>query len=196
VDEVDVPWTLLVLGLPVAVAVAVRHRRGDTLRAALASVGVRGCAPGWFLWAFGGVAAGLMLAAVVLQVVPADALGDHRLAAAAYQGMRLTLGTTLLVLWREAVYVALGEELFFRGLLGGWLVDRLGFSLGNTLQAVLFLVPDLALLRVSPVLWVLIAAQFVIGWLLGWLRHESGSILPGWVAHTLAGATAALVISF
>ena len=36
---------------------------------------------------------------------------------------------------------ALGEEVFFRGLLAGVLIRRLGFAWGNLMQALAFLVP-------------------------------------------------------
>ena len=36
------------------------------------------------------------------------------------------------------------------GLLGGWLFGRLGFGVGNVVQAVIFLLPHLPLLLVSP----------------------------------------------
>jgi membrane protease YdiL (CAAX protease family) len=97
-----------------------------------------------------------------------------------------------LVWLREAIYVALGEEIFFRGLLGGWLVRRLGFAIGNTVQTLIFLLPHLLLLLVSLNLWPIIAVQIVAGWLLGWLRYRSDSILPGWLAHSLINAFGAL----
>ena len=111
-----------------------------------------------------------------------------------YEGLNLSAGTLLLVLFREPFYVSLGEELFFRGLLGGVLFRRLGFALGNVVQKGLFLLPHLGLLLVSLGLWRLVFVQLVVGWLLGWLRFRSGSILPGWVAHALANALGAFVL--
>jgi len=54
----------------------------------------------------------------------------------------------MFALLREAFYVALGEEVFFRGLLGGYLERRFGFMKGNTMQAFVFLLPHLLLLLV------------------------------------------------
>ncbi len=100
---------------------------------------------------------------------------------------------SLLLAWlREAIYVALGEEIFFRGLLGGWLVRRFGFTVGNSIQALLFLLPHLLLLLISTELWPILIVQGVAGWLMGWLRHRSDSILPGWFAHSLINALGAL----
>ena len=93
---------------------------------------------------------------------------------------------------REAVYVALGEEVFFRGFLGGWLVRRFGFAIGNTVQALVFVLPHLLLLSVSLSLWLVVLVQLLTGWLLGWVRHRVESIWPGWLAHSPANALGAL----
>ncbi|MFC1804111.1 lysostaphin resistance A-like protein, partial [Thermoproteota archaeon] len=92
----------------------------------------------------------------------------------------------------EAFYVALGEEIFFRGLLGGWLERRYGFRIGNIVQAVMFLLPHLLLLMVSTSFWLVIVVQFLAGWVMGLLRSRSGSILPGWLAHSFMNAVGAL----
>lgn len=60
---------------------------------------------------------------------------------------------------------AVGEEVFFRGLLGGVLIRRLGFGWGNLLQTVLFLVPHRALLLIDVRMWPVIPVQFAAGWL-------------------------------
>jgi membrane protease YdiL (CAAX protease family) len=98
----------------------------------------------------------------------------------------------MFALLREAFYVALGEEVFFRGMLGGWLVRRFGFMKGNTMQALVFLLPHLLLLLVSLSFWVVVVAQFLAGWAVGWLRSRSDSIFPGWLAHSLMNALGAL----
>ena len=69
---------------------------------------------------------------------------------------------------------------------------RLGFALGNLIQAAIFLLPHLLLLTVSTALWPLLVAQFLAGWLQGWLLYRSGSILPGWIAHSLGNAFGAV----
>lgn len=88
---------------------------------------------------------------------------------------------------------AVGEEVFFRGLLGGVLIRRLGFGWGNLLQTVLFLVPHRALLLIDVRMWPVIPVQFAAGWLLGWLRHTTGTFVPGAVVHVLANIVAGLI---
>jgi hypothetical protein len=53
------------------------------------------------------------------------------------------------------------------------------------------LVPHLFVLSAGLDLWPLLLAPFVSGWLYGWLLYRSGSILPGWLGHSLAIALAA-----
>lgn len=81
------------------------------------------------------------------------------------------------------VVTTLAEEMLFRGFLAGLLIRALGFARGNAVQAVLFLAPHALLLVVNVAFWPLLPAQLLAGWLLGWLRHRSGSIAPGWIAH-------------
>lgn len=93
-----------------------------------------------------------------------------------------------------AIARASGEEIFFRGLVGGVLQRRLGFGRGNLVQATIFVLPHVALLLVDAGFWPLLPVQFAAGWLLGLLRHKSGSFVPGAVLHAgtnlLAGVVA------
>jgi membrane protease YdiL (CAAX protease family) len=88
---------------------------------------------------------------------------------------------------------ALGEEILFRGLIGGVLFRRFGFVRGNLIQAAVFLVPHLLLLVVDASLWPILPVQFLAGFLLGWLRYKSGSVVPGALTHALANIGAGLL---
>lgn len=78
---------------------------------------------------------------------------------------------------------ALGEEIFFRGFLGGLFLRRWGLWVGNTLQAAIFLVPHLVLLSFDVHLWPILPVQFLGGWILGAVRFRSGSIVECSVLH-------------
>lgn len=188
----DLPLQLIVLSIPSLVYVAVRWRRGEKWNQVSRKIGWQGCRPVYFLWSLGVMIVAGGLGWLAFQTVPSETVQDPNINISAYAGWRLNATSFLLVWVREAIYVALGEEIFFRGFLGGWLVRWFGFSIGNTIQALIFLLPHLLLLLVSLDLWPIIAIQMIAGWLLGWLRYRSDSILPGWLAHSLINAFGAL----
>ena len=121
---------------------------------------------------------------LAIVVVPTEALESPGVAIAQLTSIGAALGIALR---------AIGEEVFFRGLLGGILIRRLGFTWGNAFQALLFLVPHLALLLIDVRTWPILPVQFAAGWILGWLRHRSGSFVPGSAVHAAANIVAGLI---
>jgi membrane protease YdiL (CAAX protease family) len=187
-----IPLQTFILCLPSAIYVLVRHWQGAPWPSALSLVGWRGSSLRYFGL---GLALGLipgLLTLALPSMLPTE-LADHpNIANTRYAGWQATPGSFLLAWAYEAIYVALGEEAFFRGFIGGLLIRRLGFTIGNLIQAGIFLLPHLLILTVSTALWPLLAAQFLAGWLQGWLFYRSGSIIPGWIGHSLANAFGAL----
>jgi hypothetical protein len=188
----DLPLQLIVFSIPSLIYVTVRRRRGEKWNEVFRKIGWQGSRPIYFLWSLGAMIIVGGLGWLAFRAVPSEVLQNPNINISEYTGWTLSVTSFLLVWLREAIYVALGEEIFFRGFLGGWLVRRLGFAIGNTVQALIFLLPHLLLLLVSLNLWPIIAVQMVAGWLLGWLRYRSDSILPGWLAHSLINAFGAL----
>jgi membrane protease YdiL (CAAX protease family) len=173
-QHMNVPVQLIVLTLPSLIYAGVRRTRGDTWSDVLNNLGWRGSPARYFLWSAGIFVALEAFGWLALRAVPAEILHDPRIGANQYAGWTLDVGSFVLILLREAFYVALGEEIFFRGFLGGWLVRRFGFPTGNTVQAFAFLLPHLLLLLVSRHLWPLVAMSSVV--------------------HSVANATAASVL--
>lgn len=157
---------------------------GRTRRSAQQRAGVAWGKPADYGWAL------LLLAPLVLTgwlavvLVPAEVLELPGVSVA----QLTSLGTALAVVLR-----AVGEEVFFRGLIGGVLMRRLGFWWGNLLQALIFLIPHLLLLLVDVRLWPILPVQYVAGLLLGWLRHRTGTLVPGAAVHVLANILAGLI---
>ena len=77
--------------------------------------------------------------------MPEEILRSPDVAVSQYEDLSLGTSSALLVLLRETFYVALGEEIFFRRLLGGVLFRRVGFAPGNVLRAALLLLPMMPL---------------------------------------------------
>lgn len=96
------------------------------------------------------------------------------------------------------IQTGLSEEIFFRGFLGKRFINRFGFKVGNTIQAVLFglihgipfgLITGNVLITI-----LLILLPGSIGWLQGWIneRRSSGSIIPSWITHAIMNIISAL----
>lgn len=171
--------------LPVVVYVVVQSRGRDrTFRTALARVGARWGVPSDYARAL------LLLLPLVLAgwlaivLVPAEVIEKPGVSVAQLTSLGAAIGIVLR---------AAGEDLLFRGLLGGVFIRRLGFGWGNLLQALVFLVPHLALLLIDSRLWPVIPVQFAIGWLMGWLRDRTGTFVPGIAVHAIANIAAGLI---
>lgn len=134
------------------------------------------------------------MAAVAFRLIPSGALQGEQMNTAAYTGWPRSMGSYALIFLLELLNRALPEEVFFRGWLGGCMVRRLGFWMGNTLQALVFLLPHLLLLTVTLALWPITVVQFAAGWLQGWLRWRSDSVIPSTIVHTITNVLGALPV--
>lgn len=171
--------------LPTVVYLIVQSRGPDrTLRTALERAGASWGRPADYGWALALLLPLLLTGWLAIVLVPPEVLATPGVAIARLTSVGAAIGVVLR---------AVGEEVFFRGLLGGVLVRRLGFAWGNLLQALIFLVPHLALLLVDVRLWPVLPVQFATGWLLGWLRHRTGTFVPGAAVHVVANVVAGLI---
>lgn len=163
--------------VPTLIYLAVQTRRKvRSFSSARAQAGLTAGTPASYAWALLLLIPLVLTGWLALTVIPSGVLAMPGVTTMQVTSVGIAVGVVLR---------AVGEEVLFRGLLGGVLVRRLGFGGGNLLQALQFLVPHLALLLVDPRMWPIIPVQFAAGRLLGWLRHGAGSIVP---AATLASA--------
>ena len=111
---------LVLLCLPTIVYLVVQSRgqdRRSRFRAALARAGVSWGSPAGYGWALLVLLLMMLTACLPLALIPADVQGTSGMSLA-----RLTsVGTAIVIALR-----AIGEEVFFRGMLGGVLMRRLG----------------------------------------------------------------------
>jgi hypothetical protein len=189
----SIPLQTIIFCLPAVITFIVRRRQGLLWSDAGRDLGWKGAS----LQYLGlGLLLGLIPGVILLpgvELIPSEVMDNPSISNARYAEWPATVTSVLLAFVYEAVYVALGEEVLFRGLIGGVLFRRLGFAVGNVLQALIFLLPHLLLLTVSTSLWPLLLSQLLGGWLNGWLLFRSESILPGWIAHSLGNAFGALL---
>ena len=130
----------------------------------------------------------LILSALMSPVLDPLLPDDVQLANARFSGQ----GTEALVpaIIFAFFATALPEEILFRGFLGKRLSSKLGFAVGNTLQAVLFgllhgatLFPVLG--REIPLL--IISFTGALGWIMGYVTEKAdGSVIPSWCLDGVA----------
>lgn len=130
----------------------------------------------------------------------------HNPATMAGQIKQLGFGIeSIVVLLIVAVFqTSFSEEIFFRGFLGKRLINRFGFKFGNSLQAIIFSLIHVFLLKIivpeqsAGVFVFIFLIVGIIGYLLGWVKEEigNGSIIPGWISHALGNTFAFSVIAF
>jgi membrane protease YdiL (CAAX protease family) len=189
--QIQFPAQLVLYAIPCAIYAIVQRLRGRTWSQTASNLGLRGSPPVYYGWAIVFFAVLSLISWITISVYFPNYFDRLGIAASQYAGVELGILTVLYAFFREAVYVALGEELFFRGLVGGWLMRHLGFWAGNALQSLVILLTHLFVLSGGLYLWPLLLAPLISGWLNGWLLYRSGSILPAWLGHSLGIAFAA-----
>jgi len=150
-----------------------------------------------------GAMAGLTLAAGILAVPGSIEILAGEGTVTGDTVRRFGGGALVAILAVTAVFkTSLAEEVLFRGLIGKQLIRKLGFPIGNLMQAMLFGLVHLVLLLAPTVNAAMVAFAVVmtgaLGWFNGWLNERlgGGSILPGWAAHASANLTTFLGVAF
>ncbi len=102
--------------------------------------------------------------------------------------------------------MGLAQEIFFRAFIARKLVERLGFSTGNALQAFISGMFHVFLFRLGleiqdwPTLFLpfIFAGNCLNAYILGYLHIllGRGSIIPNWIAHSLASLAAIIILAF
>lgn len=102
--------------------------------------------------------------------------------------------------------MGLAQEIFFRAFIARKLVDGLGFSSGNALQAFISGMFHVFLFRLGlevqdwPPLFLpfIFAGNCLNAYILGYLHIllGRGSIIPNWISHSLASLAAIIILAF
>lgn len=119
------------------------------------------------------------------------------------RSMGFSATTVLILLVIALLKTSFAEEILFRGFLARQLINKLGFTKGNILQAIIFgsihLLLFWAITGATIVLLVLIFIfSTAAGWTIGYIQEKfaNGSIIPGWAAHGLGNTLSYMIIAF
>jgi hypothetical protein len=188
--------SLTIYSIPVIIyALVVKLRERISGREIVRRLGLTLGKRRYYSWALAFTLVEIVLIIGSLQLIPADVMNEQGMAYSRFAGRPLTAMNFLSALFFGLFETGLGEELLFRGLIGGWLGRRTKLWIANVIQAAAFTLPHVLLLLIEPRLWsIAIALPFVAGLMVGWLRLKSGSIFPGWIAHGFGNAFAALIV--
>ena len=113
----------------------------------------------------------------------------------AFVGLGWSVPAVVMALLYGAVQTGFVEELVFRGLIAGSLARRLPLAWANLLQALIFMLPHLLLLKTMPQMWMLLPLVFVLALVMGWIRVKSSSILGPWLVHATLNITMCLMVA-
>jgi membrane protease YdiL (CAAX protease family) len=136
--QIQFPAQLVLYAIPCAVYAVVQRLRGRAWSQIASNLGLRRSQPVYYIWALVFFVVLGLLSLVTISAFFPGYYDRPGIAASQYAGVELGILAVVYAFFREAVYVALGEELFFRGLVGGWLMRRWGFWVGNALQSLVF----------------------------------------------------------
>ncbi|MBE5967886.1 MAG: CPBP family intramembrane metalloprotease [Lachnospiraceae bacterium] len=137
---------------------------------------------------------------LLLSVVVTQLMGDTDNAAMQFDKQGWSALPSILIY--AIIQTGLSEELFFRGFLGKRLINRFGFKVGNTVQALLFGlmhgIPFGLSTRNMMVTLLLTILPGSIGWFQGWMNEKcsAGSIVPSWIMHSIMNFLSMLSSAF
>ncbi|WP_300409125.1 CPBP family intramembrane metalloprotease [Lagierella sp.] len=97
----------------------------------------------------------------------------------------------------SVVQTGLSEEIFFRGFLGKRLIGKLGFKIGNALQALIFAAIHLPAVKGALESMIVLVFTVGIAYVLGYLAEKKcdGSIVYGWIVHALVNIISGIYVS-
>jgi membrane protease YdiL (CAAX protease family) len=112
-----------------------------------------------------------------------------------FQGLGLAGAALPMALLYGVVKTGFPEELLFRGLIAGSLSRRFSLLWANVVQALIFLIPHLLVLRIMPEMLGILPVIFASALFVGWVRIKSGSIIGGWVIHASSNIAICLSVA-
>lgn len=147
-----------------------------------------------YVWTGATIVGFLLLSLFILPLV-----SESDTAASAFNGLGIAALPAALIY--AFFNTALPEEILFRGFLLKRCSAKLGFSIGNAIQSLLFgLLHGAMFFTITGAFTTLLIIVFTgaIGWFMGMINEKkaNGSILPSWLIHGVANTFSALMAMF
>jgi membrane protease YdiL (CAAX protease family) len=168
-----------------------RHKR--TFRDVAGRAGLRLGEPRYLVYSLAFALVGVVI--LVLWSPPLEPFTRQGSAQRQFVGLGLGVSAITSAFLNGVVQTGFAEELLFRGLIAGSLSRRLPLVWANLAQAMIFLLPHLAILLVAPELGGILPVVFAGALLFGWVRIKSGSIIGPWLMHASGNVTMAMMVA-
>lgn len=190
----EIPAQIFLYLFIILIYFLVKKRKKLTTKEIFKLLGFSFSLPKSYLYSIGISLFSILIAILLLTIFPLNLSLLENTTFSHYKEFDLTILSLSLIFLRELIFIALGEELFFRGLIGGVLFRNFSFFKANIFQTLIFLLPHLFLLFISIQLLPFLIIIIISGWLLGWLRYKSDSIFPCILAHSLTNTIAIILM--
>jgi membrane protease YdiL (CAAX protease family) len=143
--------------------------------------------------------AGISAAFILVSFFMLTSLKGVEMATSDFAG--LGIGALPAILVYALFNTALPEEILFRGFILKRIANKFGFAAGNTVQALIFgIVHGIMFFTVTGPVKALLIILFtgIIGWFIGFINEKKaeGSIIPGWIIHSIANIFSGLCSAF
>lgn len=142
---------------------------------------------------------GIMVAFLILSVYVLKSVSNVETATSMFSGAGITAVPGIMVY--AFLNTSLPEEILFRGFLLKRLSDKIGFTVSNALQSIIFgLMHGALFFTAAGVVKAILIVVFTgaIGWCMGYVNEKKsgGSILPSWCIHAAANIFSGICSAF
>lgn len=189
----DIPIQIFVYLAIIAIYYIRKHKKGQNFKASSALIGLSFSSIKYYGFGILISALSLIIAWLIFKYLPID---NEALQSTIFKGNQieiLSFKIIFILFLKQLLFIAFGEEVLFRGLLGGVLFNKYNYLKANLLQSIIFVIPHTLLLLFSFSFLPFILLQFISGWLLGWLRYKSQSIFPSTLSHSITNTISILL---
>lgn len=173
-----------------------KYRKGQNIKASSAFIGLSFSSIKYYILGILISLISVIIAWFIFKYLPIDTKAFQSTIFNGNQIEAFSFKLILILFLKQLIFTAFGEEVLFRGLIGGVLFNKYNYIKANLLQSIIFVIPHTLLLLISFSFLPFILLQFISGWLLGWLRYKSKSIIPSTISHSITNTISIILFYF